>query len=222
MTCRCICLCCIIVRHEFDSGIIVISELENRKWEQIMQDLNVVLIVLGVIVTGLYLRYNQPGRIQENGDHSLCPVGLAGNDIPETKDLFVLQYEQINERLRFREAMTFIVGSLFLTVSVLLLCSSIMFQQTVDSVLVYVLVFASFAFYSIWLLGFDLAANTLNNRELFQLRQMEKRTENGLNLHLLLEDTKDKGWERYLVRHVWIFPFWILIAVGVLILDSML
>jgi len=187
-----------------------------------MQDLNVVLVVLGVVVTGLYLRYNQPGKPQEMGDHSSYPVGLAGNDIPETKNLFVLQYEQINERLRYREAMTFIVGSLFLTVSVLLMCSSIVFQQTVNSILISVLVFASLALYSIWLLGFSLAANTINNRELFQLRQMEKRTENGLNLHTNLENIKEKGWERYFTRHVWIFPLWVLVATGVSILDSVL
>ena len=35
--------------------------------------------------------------------------------------------------------MTFIVGSLFLTVSVLLMCSSIVFQQTVNSILICVL-----------------------------------------------------------------------------------
>jgi hypothetical protein len=186
-----------------------------------MQDLNVVLIVLGVVVTSLYLRYNQAYKSSEKDNGLVYGNNLAGNDIPEAKNLFVLQYEQINERLRYREAMTFIVGSLFLTVSVLLMCSSIVFQQTVDSVLIYVLVFASLALYSIWLLGFNLAANTANNRELFQLRQMEKRTDNGLNLHTYLENTKDKGWERYFTRHVWVFPLWVLVATGIFILDSM-
>jgi hypothetical protein len=102
------------------------------------------------------------------------------------------------------------------------MCSSIVFQQTVNSILISVLVFASLALYSIWLLGFNLAANTINNRELFQLRQMEKRTENGLNLHTYQEKIKDKGWERYFTRHVWIFPLWVLVATGVLILDSVL
>ena len=50
-----------------------------------MQDLNVVLVVLGVVVTGIYLRYNQPGKPQEMSDNSSYPVGLAGNDIPEQK-----------------------------------------------------------------------------------------------------------------------------------------
>ena len=185
-----------------------------------MQDLNVVLVVLGVVVSGLYLRYNQLYKPQERNDGSACHSGLAGSDIPEARNLFVLQYEQINERLRSREVATVVVGSLFLTVSFLLMCSSVVLQQGAGSILMYVLVFASLALYSIWLLAFNLPANTVNNRELFQLRQMEKKTENGLNLHTYLENVRDKGWDKYLTRQIWLYPFWVLVAAAVLILHS--
>ncbi len=186
-----------------------------------MQDLNVVLVVLGVAVTALYLRYNQSYKPQEKDDGSVYHSGLAGSDIPEAKNLFVLQYEQINERLRSREIMTVVVGSLFLTTSVLLMCSSVVLQQGADSILMYVFVFASLALYSIWLFAFNLPANTVNNRELFQLRQMEKKTENGLSLHTYFENVKDKGWDKYFTRQIWLYPFWVLIAAAVLILHSL-
>lgn len=185
-----------------------------------MQDLNVVLVVLGVVVTGIYLRYNQPYKPQERDDGSAYHCGLASSDIPEAKNLFVLQYEQINERLRSREIMTVVVGSLFLTVSVLLMCSSVVLQQGANSILMYVLVFASLALYSIWLLAFNLPANTVSNGELFQLRQMEKKTENGLNMHTYLQNVKDKGRDKYFTRQIWLYPFWVLVAVAVLILHS--
>ena len=186
-----------------------------------MQDLNVVLVVLGVVVSGLYLRYNQTSRPQEKDDGSTCHSGFSGSDIPEARSLFVLQYEQINQRLRSREVMNVVVGSLFLAVSVLLMCSSVVLQLGATSILIYMLVFASLALYSIWLLAFNLPANAVTNRELFQLRQMEKKTENGLNLHSYLENAKDKGWSLFLTRQIWLYPFWVLVAAAVLILHSL-
>jgi hypothetical protein len=188
-----------------------------------MQDLNVVLIVLGVVVTFVYLWYNQPYRPKEKGEGLTRHSGFVGSDIPEPKNLFIIQYEQISQRLRSRETATAVAGSLFLTASVLLLCSSAILGHGISSLFEYVLVFASVILYSIWLLGFNLPNTMVSNRDLYKLSQMEKETEDGLNVHASLwENMKDATWSKYLKRQVWIFPFWVLVAAAVLVVHGIL
>jgi hypothetical protein len=188
-----------------------------------MQDLNVVLIVLGVVVTFVYLWYNQAYRPREKGEGPARHSSFVGSDIPEPKNLFILQYEQISQRVRSREISTAVVGSLFLTVSVLLLCSVAILGERISTLFEYVLVFASVILYSIWLLGFNLPANIVSNRDLYQLRQMEKETEDGLTVHTSLwENMKDTAWSKYFKRQVWIYPFWVLVTVAVLVVHGIL
>jgi hypothetical protein len=188
-----------------------------------MQDLNVVLIVLGVVVTFVYLWYNQPYRPKEKGEGQTRHSGFVGSDIPEPKNLFIIQYEQVSQRLRSREMSAAVAGSLFLTASVLLLCSSAILAKGISSLFEYVLVFASVILYSIWLLGFNLPTNIVNNKDLYQLRQMEKETNDGLTVHASLwENMKDATWSKYIRRQVWIFPFWVLITAAVLVVHGIL
>jgi hypothetical protein len=186
-----------------------------------MQDLNVALIVLGVIVTAVYLWYNQPYRPQENDKDPGRHRGFVSVDIPEPKNLFILQYEQISQRLRLREIVTNVSGSTFLTASVLLLCFTAILREGIDPVFAFLLVFSSVALYSIWLLAFNLPTNIVNSRDFFQLRQMEKETENGLTVHTSLwENTKGMSWDRYFRRQMWIFPFWVLVAAAVAVVHG--
>ena len=182
-----------------------------------MENLSVALLVYGVIATCLYVGYNRPYDPKED---SVLPssIGPIPDDIPELKNLFSMQYEQVNEAVRSRENVTVVVGSLFVTASVLLMSSAADPLQT-GSVR-QMLVLASLALYSIWLLAFSLPANMLSSMELFQLRQMEKKTQNKINMHTYLwEKVKNAGWYKVLRRQIWIAPFWVLVIACIYLLE---
>ena len=181
-----------------------------------MQDLNVALILLGAIVTFVYLRYNQPYRPRENGESPVRRSSFVGFDIPDPKKLFILQYEQINQHLRIRESINIVTGALFLSASILLFSSTVFFQQGMSPLFVYLFVFSSVVLYSIWLLALNLPTNIISSRDLYQLRQMEKETEYGLTMHTSLwENMKNTTWDKYFKRQAWILPFWVLVAAAI-------
>lgn len=183
-----------------------------------MQNSSVILLILGTITTVVYLWYNQP--YEERNGSAVNNTGLANNDLPEPRALFTIQYEQINERVRSRENVTVVVGSLFVTASFLLMSSSVDLPPGSNLVLKDMLVLASLALYSIWLLAFSLPANKLSSRELCRLRQMEAYADYRINVHTYLwENVRNKGWYRYLRRQIWVFPFWVLVAAAVLIME---
>ena len=178
-------------------------------------------IIIGAIVTFIYLWNNQPYERSETGDTSNTGrCGPSYHDIPDSKDLFTLKYEQINERVRSRENVTVVVGSIFVTASVLLLGSSVDLKQGTNPVLKDALLLASLALYAIWLLAFSLPANKLSSIELHQLRQMEKSSNLGVNVHTYLwDEIRNKSWYKHLRRQIWLYPFWVLILAAVLIME---
>ncbi len=182
-----------------------------------MQDLSVGLLSYLIVAAFLYWIFNRTYDPKE--DLSALPSLEAPtpDDIPDLSGLFILQYEQINERVRSRENVTVVVGSLFVTTSVLLLSSAASSDKGVKEVLV----LASLALYSIWMFSFSLPANMLSSRELFQLRQMERRTQYRINMHTYLwNKVKETGWYRILRRQIWVYPFFVLTTAGIVLLEA--
>jgi hypothetical protein len=137
-------------------------------------------------------------------------------------EAFKLQYEEISANIRSRDNMSIVGGTILVTASILLLTSAVglIGQGTIDFNIRVALVLASLAIYSIWMLGFDLTTDKVNDICYSKLREMEMNTKPRLNIHSDMRDRlTHKKWYKYVRRNIWLYLLWVLILLSIVILE---
>ncbi len=138
-----------------------------------------------------------------------------------SSEAFKIQYEQISANIRSRDNMSIVSGTILITASVVLLASfaELVSRGTIDFNIRIAVVTASLAIYSIWLLGFDMTTNKIDDMCYSKLRKMEREADPRLNIHFdMRARLHGKKWYEWGRRKVWLYLFWVLILLGVAIL----
>ena len=180
-----------------------------------------LVVIAGIVISAFYVYYDRiddPKDLTSRTDEKALPTNLVQLDPQEA---FKLQYEQIDAGIRSRDNMTSVGGTILITASILLLtsCAELASRETIDFYTRAAVVIASLAIYSMWLLGFDLTTDRVNNICYSKLRKMEMEAKPRLYIHSdMREKLRSEKWYNLVRRKIWLYLFWVLILLSVAIL----
>jgi len=170
-----------------------------------------VIVVLGILVSCYCIHYDQieDSRKSENSNKKSQHTTL--------EDSFILQYEQISAGIISRDNMTIIAGTILITASILLFSSS---MGSASLIMKFSIILASLLIYVVWLICFNMTSNKLNNIGYKKLRDMEKDKNYAIDFHThTFKKVEHEKWWKYLRRKIWLYLFWVLTALGIVILS---
>lgn len=173
-----------------------------------------------VAVTGIFIYFTDA----EWSKKKVSEDKHLQEDVRNWKDekyyqLFELQYEQISNGVRSRDNVTVITGSIFITISLILLGTLLELQctQSIDFRTEALLIGAIMVIYSIWFICIDLTSVRLNSLQYQRLVKMEE-TKKFRHHRFTRDQVGDDKWLNYVRRRTWLYSFYVLTAISIVIL----
>jgi hypothetical protein len=177
------------------------------------------ILLIGILISILYVIWIQQQSIEIESSTSW-----------NYETLFKLEYEQLSEGIRTRDNMTMVAGTILVATSTLILgaCMQLVSENIIDLRMKILLISASLAIYTIWLIPLYATSSKLNNisyRHLEKMEEYEIPEKNGdwnkpkdMKVHRYInEQLKSAKWI-HLRRGSWLLFFWVLIAISIVIL----
>lgn len=178
------------------------------------------IITWAVMVSGIFIYFTD----MEWAKKKVSEDKHLREDIKNWEDennyqLFELQYEQISNGIRSRDNATVITGSIFITISLILLGTLLELRctQSIDFGTEVLLIGVIMVIYSIWFVCIDLTSLRLNSLQYQRLVKMEETKK--FRLHRFMRDqVGDDKWLKYVRRTVWLYSFYVFTAISIMIL----
>ena len=168
------------------------------------------ILIAGILISVAYIEWSKKQRIViEESSSWYDPY------------LFNLEYVQISEGIRSRDNMTMVAGTILVATSTLILgaCIQLVSETEIDIRMKILMISASLAIYTIWLIPFYATSSKLNNLAYWRLQRMEEF--NQFKLHRFfneqLERKENVNWIN-IRRLGWLIFYWLLIFISIFIL----
>jgi len=185
------------------------GEMEKTILEPLITLSKVTLMVFGFLVVFLYCfllieSVEKKDDEKERSDLPFCPLGQNEHR--------KLEYNTLNENINVRSNLTMIAGTIFVSLSAIILAES----AGVDGLVKLLMVSASLVLYALWLLCGYGTTRKIDHICYARMRKIEESL--GLEVHRYIKkNVEGKIWYGFR-QHVWLIFFLVLLVVGILII----